>query len=136
MALEFEQSGIKVWVSMFQVRQTYEGMMEGYPNPRVNDELIAAARRNFLGQKARFIHVVPPVRQRKAVAGRPADHEVLPELHCEALVSSWELGEMGSRLRVSWWQDEAAAALSVVEQVKRALVGVDWRESAESLDEF
>lgn len=135
-------SGRDIALSALHLRSTYDGLLEGYPNPRINDRTLAAlpngAARVLPGAP---VHVVEPARTRPPEAGGRAPFgplELLPAVVCLGWFRSHPV-DAGldpvlheSRLVIAWFQDEAGLPVTgPATEALRAVRWEDWAEDAE-----
>jgi hypothetical protein len=126
-------SGRSIELTRLTISSTYAGLLEGYPNRRMNDSLLKglATRRN-----ASFL-IAPPRRYPKpewpGTSWGPI--EELPSLYCEAFFDSDRINPKldsvlhRSELTVVWFQDDLASP--VAEFVTAAVRNLAWDEHAE-----
>jgi hypothetical protein len=134
-------SGRSVELTRLTISSTYGGLLEGYPNARMNDALIAG-----LGSRRAFAcasvpaHVIPPPRSRPGTgecsAGMPfGPVENLLPVYCEGSFRSGPVNEeldpalYESQLMVVWFQDDLARP--VAEFASVAMNMLAWDDLAE-----
>ena len=136
-------SGRSVELTNLTIGSTYGGMLEGYPNARMNDALIARlGRRRGPAGGSLPAHVITPPR------GRPERDqetrmpfgpvETLPAVYCEGSFRSHPVDEEldpvlhESRLMVVWFQVDLARP--VAEFAASAVRGLAWDHLAEDTE--
>ena len=123
------------------ISSTYGGLLEGYPNARMNDALIArlGSRREFPYSSVPA-YVIAPSRSRPGNPEEPAEVpfgpvEILPPVYCEGYFRSGPVNEEldpvlhESQLIIVWFQDDLAHP--VAEFASTAVHGLAWDDLAE-----
>jgi hypothetical protein len=132
--------GRSVELTSLRISSTYGGLLEGYPNARVNDALIAR-----LGSRREPAHWSPPThvitpRSRPGPDQESAwtsfgPVEMLPPVYCEGSFRSAPIEEgldpvlHESRLMVVWFQDDLAGP--VADFAAPAVYRLAWGDLAE-----
>jgi len=137
-------SGRPVELTRLTIFSTYGGLLEGYPNARMNDALIAR-----LGSRREFpyfsvpAYVIAPPRSRPGIVAEPARMpfgpvEILPSVYCEGSFRSGPVDEdldpvlHESQLIIVWFQDDLARP--VTEFASTAVHGLAWDDLAEDCE--
>ena len=131
-------SGRDVIVERLHQSQTYAGLLEGFPDARMNDRHIEAAleRARSLCSKRENPYLITPVR--RSFLRKPGDMvslnaagnvaEWLPQVTCFARFKSHQPARDPTKdismLTVVWYQEEFA--LPILEPALSSLVGLDW----------
>ncbi|NML50264.1 hypothetical protein HHL19_11375 [Streptomyces sp. R302] len=125
-------SGRRVRLTELRMSSTYGGMLEGYPNKRVNDWKIGwhkeRAEREFSSTP---VFLVPPVLEYPDTApGRFGPVEALPAVTCVGVFDSAPLDPAmdGSSLVVVWFQP--LPQVPAGEDADAGLRGIRWEELA------
>lgn len=137
-------TGRLIYGTSLQQNLTYEGLIEGYPNSRVNQELLDSLEQRLRQQSSAY-HIVP-ASPRKYLR-RPGDLDRIIsmdppfEVACLPRVTSvarfecsaglTDNPDYNSELTVSWFQDEFGLPTEAVEAQLRAL---DWEQLARDYD--
>lgn len=137
-------SGRSVELTSLTISSTYGGLLEGYPNARMNDALIARLRsRRESAYCSQPTHVITPPRSRpepdQGSARMPfGPVETLPAVYCEGSFCSGPVdGELDpvlheSRLMVVWFQEDLARP--VADFAAAAVHGLAWNDLAEDTE--
>lgn len=135
-------SGRSVELTDLKISSTYGGMLEGYPNPRLNDALIARlSKRREYAYCSQPAHVIPPPRsQPDQGAGRLpfGPVETLPPVCCEGSFRSGPVNEEldpvlhESWLMVVWFQEDLSRPIADI--AAAALHGLAWEDLAEDIE--
>lgn len=133
-------SGRSVELTGLEVFSTYGGLLEGYPNARMNDRLLARlARRLEFAYQSQPVHLIAPPRHHpehgsdRQLAFGPV--EVLPAVYCRGKFESYCIDEdlddvlHRSWLTVVWFQEDLAAPIA--DFVSAAVADLAWDEHAE-----
>jgi hypothetical protein len=134
-------SGRPVELMRLTISSTYGGLLEGHPNARMNDALIARlGTRRELPHSSVPAYVVAPPRSRPGIGAEPArmpfgPAEILPPVYCEGSFRSGPVNEEldpvlhESQLMIVWFQDDLARP--VAELASMAVRGLAWDDLAE-----
>ncbi|RSN63896.1 MULTISPECIES: hypothetical protein [Actinomadura] len=136
-------SGREIGLDRLQIHSTYGGLLEGYPNPSMNDRILTSLgeRREFRYRTAPPVHLIDPPRTNPYPDERPLSFgpvEVLPPVCCVGFFDSSriaaDLDEVLHRswLDVVWFQDDIAGP--TVESVTAAVVDLPWDDLAEDYE--
>jgi hypothetical protein len=136
-------AGRPVELMSLTIALTYGGLLEGYPNARMNDALIAGlGRRRGDGCGSPPVHVIPPPRSRPEPGQGTrmpfGPVETLPAVYCEGLFRSRPVdGKLDpvlheSLLLVVWFQDDLARP--VADFAASAVRGLAWDHLAEDTE--
>jgi hypothetical protein len=137
-------SGRPVELTSLTISSTYGGLLEGYPNTRMNDALIARLRsRRESAYSSQPAHVITPPRSRpgpdQGSARMPfGPVETLPAVYCEGSFRSGPVDEEldpvlhESRLMVVWFQEDLARP--VADSAAAAVHGLAWDDLAEDTE--
>lgn len=114
-------------IEAFTAYQTYEGWVEGYPNPGLNAEIIEIAKeraRTLTPFESTPVHVIRPSCSRagSTPSGGPADYEPFPDYCCIA-----RFVHDGRELLVIWFCDRLPLHGS---SVSRQVSQVPWDKLA------
>jgi hypothetical protein len=134
-------SGRDIALTGLEVFSTYGHFLEGYPNVRINDRLLARlSQRKQSAYWTPPVHVIDPPRRRldSVDDGRrrpfgPA--EALPPIYCRAAFRSHPVDEeldqvlYRSYLTVYWFQEDIVEPVPAF--VATAVRHLDWRDLAE-----
>lgn len=137
-------AGRSVELTRLAISSTYSGMLEGYPNRRMNDALIARlGHRRESAYGSLPAHVITP---RRGLPG-PDDGsapmpfgpvETLPPVYCEGFLRSGPVYEgldpvlYESRLLVVWFQEDLASP--VADFAATAVRELPWNDLAEDTE--
>jgi hypothetical protein len=120
------------------VSPTYGGMLEGYPNARMNDLLLARASRPQQAPGGHPVHVITPRRSRPGPGDHPARCRSARSRHCQprsarlfrsALVSQEPDPVLHqSWLVVTWFQEDLARP--VADFAATAVHEIPWDDLA------
>jgi hypothetical protein len=137
-------SGRSVELTSLSISSTYGGVLEGYPNARMNDALIArlGSRRGPAGG-SQPAHVIRPPRSRRGEGQESVRMpfgpvQALPPVYCEGSFRSDPIAREldtvlhESRLTVVWFQEDLAAP--VVDFVAAAVHELAWDDLAEDAE--
>jgi hypothetical protein len=135
-------SGRSIELTHLELSSMYYGMLEGYPNARMNDarlKYLAKRRESEYGSPPRHL-ITPPRRYPDPTSGSwPfGPMEELPSLHCTALFHSDRINQEldpvlhRSWLEVVWFQENVASP--VAEFVTAAVRDLAWDEHAEDYE--
>ena len=128
-------SGRSIRLSQVRLTSTYGGMLEGYPNKRINDRIVngllqTAVERAYPGTP---IHLVSPaVEYRDETAGGFGPIEVLPAVACIGVFESTAIDPehdpvlYSSTLTIVWFQPTP----DVPTGTNPALHNISWDELA------
>ncbi|SHM27727.1 hypothetical protein [Cryptosporangium aurantiacum] len=130
--------GRTIRLTSVELSRTYGGLIEGYPNSRLNDAHLQRARGRLETRYPRTpTYVLEPARtlhpERNFSRGRP--WEELPAVECRGFFTSTTIGPPGeyglgmSCLAVAWWQDHDGAIFS--DSARPAFATLDWKAHAE-----
>ncbi|GLW55911.1 hypothetical protein [Kitasatospora phosalacinea] len=131
-------SGRSIRLDEVRMSTTYGGMLEGYPNRRINDwsveHLRGAAARQYPSIP---VHLVEPVREQPEDGhqGRMGPEERLPPVRCVGLFSSYPISRGAadfSQLVVAWYQP--GPELSGLAEGVPGLAGLPWEELAQDCE--
>jgi hypothetical protein len=137
-------SGRSVELTSLTISSTYGGLLEGYPNARMNDALTARlGRRREFAHGSQPVHVITPPRLCPE-SGRGAGRmpfgpvETLPPVYCEGSFRSGPVDdELDPVLHVSWlmivWFQEDLAR-PVADFAAAAVHGLAWEALAEDIE--
>jgi hypothetical protein len=136
-------SGRSVELTNLTIGSTYGGVLEGYPNARMNDALIARlGRRRGPAHRSLPTHVITPPRSRPEPDQETrmpfGPVEALPTVYCEGAFRSRPVDDEfdpvlhESRLVVVWFQE--GLALPVADFAAEAVRGLDWEHLAEDTE--
>lgn len=133
--LEFA-CGTHASVTKLYQRSTYAGLLEGYPNHRLNDNLVTQFIERVAKESGRKPYVIQPteILKPEKIANERNPWMELPHVECEAHLSSKSFGEFGSSLVVCWYQSEFAFPID--SRTLKELRGIKWHEHAQSHDDF
>jgi len=126
-----DEKGHYIHVVRFYTEDTYEGLLLGAPDERMNEEIVDSVRERatrYFGERRPF-HLIPPVIR---YGGRPP---MLPHRICMAYLDSGEglNGCMGSYLILAWFtNDEIETGIAAM--VQAALDQIEWSAIAEGYD--
>lgn len=127
----------KIWLSSLEQSPTYSGMLEGYPNRELNQQLVAATQKRLEKRSGWKPYVVEPDEREmpeRSADGKDLPWVELPRIKCIAWFRSRGLGEFGSRLAIVWFQDDFAFPIDPIVETKiRTMV---WSRHAEPIDDF
>jgi hypothetical protein len=121
-----------------RVSATYAGLIEGYPNPRLNEAILERAGRTERPSSNVPVHVIEPARSYPECAGGPGPFgpaELLPAVTCRATLISTAVKThhdpvlYRSWLTVVWFQPDIAAPLG--EHLNTILADLPWDDLAE-----
>jgi len=137
-------SGRSVELTSLTISSTYGGLLEGYPNARMNDALVARlGRRRELACSSQPAHVIAPPRLRPDPAQGSGQMpfgpvETLPPVYCEGSFRSGPVDdEIDPVLYVSWlvvvWFQEVLAR-PVADFAAAAVRGLAWEALAEDIE--
>ncbi|MFC4911585.1 hypothetical protein [Actinomadura gamaensis] len=133
-------SGRLITLTDLKISTTYGGLLEGYPNARLNDRLLAGlAKRRESPYQTSPVHLIDPPR-RRPVHGSDrrlpfGPVEELPAVHCRGSFTSERIDENldkvlhRSWLEVVWFQDDLTTP--VADFVTAAVADLDWNTLAE-----
>ncbi len=126
--------GTRASITELNQSSTYNGMLEGYPNQRINAILVKGFTEQLEKKHGQKVLLIPPIETPKPDEFAPLRNPwmELPGVACEAHLFSKSLGEFGSSLIVCWYQDEFA--FPVARSVLEALACIAWRERARPHD--
>jgi len=133
--LEFA-CGTSASVTRLYQKSTYAGLSEGYPNRRLNKNLVTQfieRVEKVSGHKPFLIQPTELLKAQKIVNERNPWME-LPEVECEAHLFSMSFGEFGSSFVVYWYQAEFAFPIDLT--TLKVLRGINWCKHAQSHDDF
>jgi hypothetical protein len=137
-------SGRTVELTGLEISSTYGGFLEGYPNARVNDALIARlGRRRELPYGSQPAHVIAPLRSipepTEGSARMPfGPVETLPAVYCQGSFRSARINEEldpalhRSWLMVTWFQEDLSSPVPGF--VTAAVHHLAWDELAEDFE--
>jgi hypothetical protein len=137
-------SGRSVELTSLTISSTYGGLLEGYPNARVNDALVARlGRRREFAYSSQPAHVTAPPRLRPESdqgSGRMpfGPVETLPPVYCEGSFRSGPVDDeldpvlYVSWLMVVWFQEDLARP--VADFAAAAVHGLAWEALAEDIE--
>jgi hypothetical protein len=128
-------SGRDIELTELKISSTYGGLLEGYPNARMNDALIArlAKRRSLPAHVISPRRTYPHPELDKRLAFGPM--ELLPAVYCQASFRSDRINEEldpvlhRSWLMVAWFQEDLSSL--VTEFVTTVVSSLAWEELAE-----
>ncbi len=131
-------SGQQIFARSLHISGTYDNMWEGAPNDEVNSMIFSGAParyRRVFGEHP--VYVLPPIIERWEER-HPADRSrqlvvaAMPPTEIAALFDSFgSTGEL-STLIIAWHQDEAS--LTLTEDVRQRLAGIDWQSHAREFE--
>jgi hypothetical protein len=133
--------GRSVELTTMTISSTYGGLLEGYPNARMNDALIdRLSRRHEPVRWSPPAHVITPPRSRPEPGQDPTRMpfgpvEMLPPVYCEGFFRSGPIEEAldpvlhESRLMVVWFQEDLARP--VADFAAAAVHELAWHDLAE-----
>jgi hypothetical protein len=134
------RSGRDIELTNLAISSTYGGFLEGYPNGRMNDALLAGLAKR---ESARVPpkHVIQPARsgrERSENVGAFGAVETLPGVICTASFVSHPVDEdLDSLMHRSWltvvWFQESIDD-PVERFVSAAVADLDWERLAEDID--
>ena len=137
-------SGRSVELTSLTISSTYGGLLEGYPNARVNDALVARlGRRREFAYSSQPAHVIAPPRLRPE-SGQGSGRmpfgpvETLPPVYCEGSFRSGPVDDeldpvlYVSWLMVAWFQEDLARP--VADFAAAAVHGLAWEALAEDIE--
>jgi hypothetical protein len=137
-------SGRSVELISLTISSTYGGLLEGYPNARMNDALIARlGRRREFTDSSQPARVITPPRSRsgpdQGSARMPfGPVETLPSVYCEGSFRSGPVdGELDpvlheSWLMIVWFQEDLARP--VADFAAAAVYELAWDDLAEDIE--
>lgn len=135
-------SGRDIELTGLEVFLTYDGLLEGYPNARMNDALLTRlAKRRESAYQTQPVHLVAPSRSQPEYGARElpwGPMEVLPAVYCRGSFRSHPIDEEldgvlhRSWLTVVWFQDDLA--VPVPDFVTAAVTDLAWEEFAEDYE--
>ena len=134
-------SGRSIDLTGLEISSTYAGLLEGYPNARINDALLKhLGRRREFSYGSQPVHLITPLRsQPEPESVLPfGPMETLPPVYCQGSFRSAVIGQeldpvlYKSWLMVVWFQDDLARP--VAEAVAAAVSGLAWDECAENYE--
>ena len=130
--------GRKARVIDLRASATYAGLIEGYPNPRLNEAILERARRTERPSSTAPVHMIEPTPsypERDGGSGRFGPLELLPAVTCRATLTSTPVDARHdsvlyrSWLTVVWFQPDIAAPLG--EYLNAMLADLPWGDLAE-----
>ncbi|WP_425827524.1 hypothetical protein [Streptomyces fractus] len=120
--------GSRAELRRLSVGLTYEGLMQGTPDSRFNQELIDGARQQAVRASPHVpVYVLAPPRR----LGDTRREEWLPGVHCQGRFTGQDAGGRHGDLNIVWWQDDTDLPFS--EEARRRLAAVEWSVLAEEL---
>ena len=135
-------SGRSIELTRLELSSMYYGLLEGYPNARMNDALLkylAKRRESTYGSPPRYL--INPPRRYPDLGPGPwtfGPVEELPSLYCTAFFHSDRINQEldpvlhRSWLEVVWFQENLASP--VAEFVMAAVRDLAWDEHAEDYE--
>ncbi|MCP2334805.1 hypothetical protein [Actinomadura rupiterrae] len=133
-------SGRLIALDDLRISTTYGGLLEGYPNPGMNDRLLAhLAKRRESPYQTSPVHLIDPPRRRRDESSTRrmpfGPFEELPALYCRGSFTSDRIDETlekvlhRSWLEVVWFQDDLT--VPVADFVTAAVADLPWNTLAE-----
>ena len=135
--------GRTVRLSSVDLRLTYGGVLEGYPQRNLNDAHVRDAARRLAERYPGTPHfVLEPLRTLRPEhdSGVGPPWEELPRVEClgfftsELIGAPGELGLGHSCLAVAWWQENDGTVFS--DSAREAFARLDWATHAEDRTEW
>jgi hypothetical protein len=137
-------SGRSIELTSLEISSTYGGLLEGYPNSRMNDVLVERlGRRRESPYRSPPVYVITPSRTRPDHGQRATRMpfgpvEMLPPMYCEGSFRSGPIDDgldsvlHESWLVVVWFQDDLARPVADFTAV--AVRELAWEELAEDTE--
>ena len=131
--IEFKlRSGRNVWVRNFGYSGTYDGLMEGLANAKLNRRIIDAQVRAEL----HFPSDRPPLVIGPETREGPRGSVWMPPICCRAQLESspFDQARCGSALKVIWFSTWSFFGMSLDEFIPATLSHIDWDAHAHDYD--
>ena len=127
---------IEIYIKSLTQTQVYGGMLEGYPNQRVNEGIVNKAIGDLQKRYDAHVHYIEPPMTPRPEKSNFGDEPwlELPAVQCIAQFGSRSVGEFGSRLALLWFQPHFAMPIDTY--VLSKIHALDWARLAEAIDDF